>query len=229
MTTDTPRTDAAIIGLGYRFTEDDNKVREYVRAELARELERELAEMTILAGHNITTKAEIDRVWGAQTRELRAELAEARAKELTLKEFVKLGVDEADQLRAEVNTLREIAHEENCPHQYYTEGGIIYGVHGTSSITYVEELRKEREQLRAQLKELQTHKSGLVQDVNNLERGLRDANEDKAIVDWLEQHMVGTGYHGIVLMTVLLPVSPSDDYEKPTLRDSVRTAMREKS
>lgn len=52
-----------------------------------------------------------------------------------------------DQLRAEVATLREIAKEENCPHKYYTEGGVIYGVHGTSSITYVEKLRAEVERL----------------------------------------------------------------------------------
>ncbi len=53
-----------------------------------------------------------------------------------------------DQLRAEVATLREVAKDENCPHKYYTKGGVVYGVHGTSSITYVDQLRAEVEALK---------------------------------------------------------------------------------
>lgn len=36
---------------------------------------------------------------------------------------------------------RQQLDEANCPHKYYDEGGIIYGVHGLSSINYVEVLR----------------------------------------------------------------------------------------
>lgn len=37
---------------------------------------------------------------------------------------------------------------DNIPHKYYQEGGVIYGVHGTSSIDYVEKLRAENAKLR---------------------------------------------------------------------------------
>jgi len=162
MTTDTPRTDVHCIQLWAEDVTGCAEASETVPANFARGLERELAEVT---------KDNED------IAKFHTEMAgKLRSGEMFLTNAVNHILVEREQLRAQVETLQAAFRgADGLLHDYLvalSEPGQPLLYHGNA----FESIR----QLRDQLKELQTHKSGLIQDVNNLERGLRDAGEDKA-------------------------------------------------
>ena len=58
------------------------------------------------------------------------------------------------QLKKENKLLKEQLQEKNIPVSYYKEGGVTYAVYGTSSINYVDFLRKENRRLTVKLCEV---------------------------------------------------------------------------
>ncbi len=98
-------------------------------------------------------------------------------------------------------------------------------------------LREVNDQLLARVKQLEAArpdqwlpKSMTVADIaeraSKAEAKVDELEADKTTLDWLEVNMVGTGHGGKVLMTVSLPMLPTDDYEKPTLRAAVAEARK---
>ena len=91
----------------------------------------------------------------------------------------------------------------------------------------VARLIKERDSLSESVAMFSSQSTALYGERDTLRARVAELEADKVRLDWLEKHMVGTGYDGKILMTILLPMLPIDDYEKPTLRAAVDMKRKE--